>query len=143
MRQLLETAGHRVASEEGDVLVTDNVEAAVGLAVERPVVVLVSAARVRQGIEAMRRGVYGYALLPLQPYEISLMVSRAAGSTADSAEFVPRPLAEIEREHIEATVRYCRNNRARAARLLGIGRNTLWRKLSAKDDTEVKSELKT
>ena len=39
------------------------------------------------------------------------------------------PLAEVERDHIERTLAACDGNRSEAARLLGIGRNTLARKL--------------
>ncbi len=39
------------------------------------------------------------------------------------------PLREVERGHILATLRECQGNQAKAADLLGIGRNTLWRKL--------------
>ena len=38
-------------------------------------------------------------------------------------------LAEAEQRFILDTLRRCKYNQARAARMLGIGRNTLWRKL--------------
>ena len=41
------------------------------------------------------------------------------------------PLAEVERRHILAVVRASSGNQAEAARILGIARNTLWRKLEA------------
>jgi len=40
-----------------------------------------------------------------------------------------RTLAEVEREHILAVLAHCDQNRSVAAKLLGIGRNTLARKL--------------
>jgi two-component system response regulator HydG len=40
-------------------------------------------------------------------------------------------LAEVERRHILAVVRASCGNQAEAARILGIARNTLWRKLEA------------
>jgi Nif-specific regulatory protein len=45
------------------------------------------------------------------------------------AAFQTRPLAEVEREHILKTLQAAEGNRSRAAELLGIGRNTLLRKL--------------
>ena len=42
-----------------------------------------------------------------------------------------RPLDEIEREHILRTLRTVRGNKAAAARLLGLDRKTLYRKLEA------------
>src|SRR5207249_5423245 len=41
----------------------------------------------------------------------------------------PRPLSEVEREHILRTLREMRGNKAAAARLLGLDRKTLYRKL--------------
>jgi len=41
---------------------------------------------------------------------------------------LPQSLAEVEREHILATLRYTRGNKLRAAELLGIGRYSLYRK---------------
>jgi Nif-specific regulatory protein len=39
------------------------------------------------------------------------------------------PLAQVEIDHIHKAVEYCDGNRTRAAQLLGIGRNTLCRKI--------------
>jgi DNA-binding NtrC family response regulator len=41
-----------------------------------------------------------------------------------------RPLAEVEREHVLAVLDACGNNQVEAARILRIGRSTLWRKLA-------------
>ena len=41
-----------------------------------------------------------------------------------------RSLAEVEREHILRTMEACGGRHAEAARVLGIGRTTLWRKLN-------------
>jgi len=51
------------------------------------------------------------------------------GAAGAAAAFVPRPLAEVEREHILKTLAAVDDNRSKAAELLGIGRNTLLRKL--------------
>src|SRR5690606_31711654 len=40
-----------------------------------------------------------------------------------------RPLADVEREHILGVLDACGGSQADAARILGIARNTLWRKL--------------
>lgn len=42
---------------------------------------------------------------------------------------LPRPVAEVEREHILRTLRSVGGNKASAARLLGLDRKTLYRKL--------------
>jgi len=54
----------------------------------------------------------------------------AAGASAP-AESEPLTLAEVERRHILATLERFQGNRAATARALGIGENTLWRKLRA------------
>jgi len=42
-----------------------------------------------------------------------------------------KPLAEVEREHILSVLDACDGSQVEAARVLGIARNTLWRKLRA------------
>ncbi|MGZ3429632.1 MAG: sigma-54-dependent Fis family transcriptional regulator, partial [Polyangia bacterium] len=51
------------------------------------------------------------------------------GAAGEGGAFRARPLAEVEREHILKTMASVGDNRSRAAELLGIGRNTLLRKL--------------
>jgi transcriptional regulator of acetoin/glycerol metabolism len=43
----------------------------------------------------------------------------------------PLPLSEVEREHILRTLREVRGNKTAAARLLGLDRKTLYRKLES------------
>ena len=54
-------------------------------------------------------------------------VRDAPGVTVD--HHVPRTLAEVERAHIDRTLRYHQSNRTRAARELGISRATLIKKI--------------
>jgi DNA-binding NtrC family response regulator len=42
----------------------------------------------------------------------------------------PMPLAEVEKRHILQVLEQCGHNRRKAAQILGIGYNTLWRKLN-------------
>ncbi|MCC7542610.1 MAG: sigma 54-interacting transcriptional regulator [Deltaproteobacteria bacterium] len=53
---------------------------------------------------------------------------RAQGASPDDDSVT---LAEVERRHILATLARMNGNRAATARVLGIGENTLWRKLKA------------
>ena len=46
------------------------------------------------------------------------------------------PLEAVEQDHIRRTVAHCGGNRTEAAQLLGIGRNTLLRKLKEKEEKE-------
>jgi DNA-binding NtrC family response regulator len=53
----------------------------------------------------------------------------AAVSAANSAETNRKSLEDVERAHIEHVLAECGGNRSAAARVLGIDRKTLWRKL--------------
>jgi Nif-specific regulatory protein len=71
-------------------------------------------------------GVIGPAQLALPGERVDR--SRSVGEPRPT-HTLPRPLAEVEREHIVSTLRFFGGNRSDAARALGIGRNTLLRKL--------------
>ncbi|AKU91159.1 sigma-54 interaction domain-containing protein [Vulgatibacter incomptus] len=61
------------------------------------------------------------------------------GTTLDRggpSEHELRSLAEVEREHILRVLDACGGSQAEAARVLGIARNTLWRKLRGFAETE-------
>ena len=51
-----------------------------------------------------------------------------AGSSAEADALLS--LAELEKRHILQVLSLCRRNKSQAARILGIGYNTLWRKLT-------------
>jgi two-component system response regulator HydG len=61
------------------------------------------------------------------PEELGLPAAEPSKPSGD----VLRPLAEVEREHILAVLAACGGSQSDAARVLGIGRNTLWRKLQS------------
>jgi DNA-binding NtrC family response regulator len=62
------------------------------------------------------------------------LAPRAAGAPVPRAEgFVPRPLKDVELEHILRTLQHFGGNKSRAARVLGISRQTLRDKLQAAD----------
>jgi len=66
--------------------------------------------------------------IPLEDLPAEYRLPTAAPPSA-SAEWAPRPMAEIEKEAILKTLQYTGGHRARAAQLLGIGLRTLQRKL--------------
>lgn len=61
-------------------------------------------------------------------------LGRGGGLLRPRAEEVLRPLAEVERDHILAVLDACGGSQVEAARVLGIARNTLWRKLRSYSD---------
>ena len=133
LEMMLRAAGHVIVPEGGDAAIADEPVRALREARERPALVLATAGDLPAAVDAMRQGVCGYIFLPFQPGEAVLMVERALnGGAASPAPAQARsavPLEDAEQAHIEAVLRECRGNRAEAARRLGIGRNTLWRKL--------------
>lgn len=138
LRAILEAEGLTVDERAGDVAITDSASRAIELARALPTLVLCHATEVEAAVKAMRNGVHDYILRPFVPGEASLKVHRAAASgdvqpmpvapvTVDPAKMPD--LATVEREHIERVLRACKHNHTQAARVLGMGRNTLWRKL--------------
>ncbi len=64
----------------------------------------------------------------IEPEHLALPGDR--GISGPSVGYTPgKPLREVELDHIRRTLEHCGGNRSEAARLLGIGRNTLLRKL--------------
>lgn len=132
LKVMLETDGHVLTGQEHDVSIADNPKIALLNAKSAPALLLTTAANIPVAVKAMKQGVYGYIMLPLLPGEAPLMVQRALNTVpAENATPVPVStlLKDAERLHIEAVMRQCKHNQAEAARLLGIARNTLWRKL--------------
>lgn len=64
------------------------------------------------------------------PEELATARPEAAGARAESEL---RTLAEIEREYVLRVLEACGGSQVEAARVLGIGRSTLWRKMRSYD----------
>lgn len=130
---MLKSAGYPLDDPASKVIIADTPAAAIRAASAAPTLVLASATTIPEAIEAMRQGVYGYIFVPLQPGEAVLMVERAAQyagiTSAPLSTCENRDLASVEWQHINAVLRACNGNQVKAARVLGIGRNTLWRKI--------------
>jgi len=129
LETILRSSGHEIADADADVVIADRAEDAIEAARNAPALVIAAAGDIPEAVRAMRQGVYGYIFLPLQPGETDIMVQRAISGGAAKEEPELLPLSEVEQRHIEMVLRHCRHNRSEAARILGIGRNTLWRKL--------------
>ena len=69
-------------------------------------------------------------LLEHLPEELAGDAPAPAGAPPSASPAV-RTLAEVEREHVLRSLEACGGSIGEAARALGIGRNTLWRKLRA------------
>lgn len=132
----MKAEGHEIVTDNAEVTIADTPAAAVNALAASQVLLLSPVSGIAEAVSAMQQGVYGYILLPLQPGEAGLMVTRAASKNNripedNEAESPMTPLAEVERKHIETVLRACKGNQVKAARVLGIGRNTLWRKMKS------------
>lgn len=135
LKAMLEAEGHKIMETDPDCVIADTPARALEHARNAPTLMLAAASGIADAVQAMRQGVYGYIFVPLQPGEAPLMVRRALQDRAMAPMRPPESqqesltLAEAEQRFILDTLRRCKYNQARAARMLGIGRNTLWRKL--------------
>lgn len=129
LRAVLERGGHTVVTRQAEVVVADSVDEAIKHSRETPTLMLASASQIPGATRAMAEGVFGYVFVPLQPGEVNLMVQHALGASVSADKPELESLETVEFRHILVVLRECNYNQAEAARVLGIGRNTLWRKL--------------
>jgi len=131
LRSMLEREGHTFDTEAPDLTIADTFGGAVAAALDRPSLMVAAQSQLEEAVAAMAQGVFGYIFLPFVPGEAPLMVARALAQPARGPrdeEPAPATLAEMEQRHIARMLRHCNYNHTQAAKLLGIGRNTLWRK---------------
>lgn len=105
-------------------------------------VILMSAAHtVDSAIEAIKRGAYDYLCKPLDyPRLIKTLDDLAeqfrklqSSAITTNGDWRPLPLSEMRSMHIQRVLETCNGNRVRAARMLGIGRTSLYRFLKSAD----------
>jgi two-component system response regulator RegA len=93
------------------------------------VVVLTGYGSIATAVETVRLGATAYLTKPVDADQI---VAAFEGTTAPDGEHDPvaQPLARVEWEHIQRVLSDCGGNVSEAARVLGIHRRSLQRKLS-------------
>jgi two-component system response regulator RegA len=94
------------------------------------IVVLTGYGSIATAVESMKCGAATYLTKPVDADQIAAAFENAGGST--SVPQSVQPLARVEWEHIQRVLADCDGNVSQAARLLGIHRRSLQRKL-AKD----------
>lgn len=133
LKAILESKGNIVDDEKYDVVITDRGDTAKEFCRDYPVIVLASASQIPYAVSLMKVGIFGYIFLPIQPDEVNIMVERAIvywkSSERDSGKFEMKTLKEMEFEYIKKVYAECGFCKKETAKRLGIGRNTLWRKL--------------
>jgi len=93
------------------------------------VVVLTGYGSIATAIEAMRLGARHYLQKPADADEIVRAFRHGPGPVDDLAQHEVPSLARVEWEHIQRVLTDCDGNVSRAARLLGVHRRSLQRKL--------------
>jgi two-component system response regulator RegA len=98
---------------------------------ETTIVVLTGYGSVATAVEALRRGAAHYLTKPADADEILAAFDRVQGeAAAQSAPLQPMSLDRVEWEHINRVLMDCGGNVSEAARVLGLHRRTLQRKLA-------------
>jgi DNA-binding NtrC family response regulator len=133
LKAMLEAAGHCLTDDNPDIIFADSPQKAEDCLNEAPVLLVATAGEAADAVAAMARGVFGYILLPFVPGEAAIMVQRALETKTAAPQPVGEDrvcsLEEAEHRHICSALKRCKNNQSETAKVLGIGRNTLWRKL--------------
>ena len=93
------------------------------------IVVLTGYGSIATAMEAVRRGAVDYLTKPADADEILAALERS-GSGAAEVPTRPMSLDRMEWEHISRVLMECQNNVSEAARLLGMHRRSLQRKLA-------------
>lgn len=95
------------------------------------VIVLTGFGSIATAIEAMKLGVLHYMTKPVDADELLAAFDRPPTEVPDEHELPPVPsLARVEWEHIQRVLASCDGNISAAARLLGLHRRSLQRKLA-------------
>ena len=97
---------------------------------ETVIVVLTGYGSIATAVEAVRRGAAHYLTKPADADEILAAFERGADAGEVTAALQPMSLDRVEWEHINRVLRDCDDNISEAARVLGIHRRSLQRKLS-------------
>jgi len=115
------------------------------------VIVLAGYGTVQSAVYAMKLGAYDYLITPLKPEELTLTLAGAVrnsrltkGQSDDvalSALTLQRSRADAEKAVIFTALNAVQGNKDRAARLLGIGRTTLYQKLKKIANSNQEEEL--
>jgi two-component system response regulator RegA len=96
---------------------------------ETRIVVLTGYGSIATAIEAVRRGATNYLTKPADADEILSALGEAAAESA-TVPAKPMSLDQVEWEHINRVLLDCDGNISEAARILGLHRRSLQRKLA-------------
>ncbi|MCX8064540.1 MAG: hypothetical protein N3G21_05130 [Candidatus Hydrogenedentes bacterium] len=133
LKAILESKGNIIDIEKYEVVITDKYDIARKICRDYPVIVIASVSKIPIAVELMKIGVFGYIFVPFQPEEANLMIERAVAYwkcvAGEKSDMSMKTLREVEMEYIRKVYAECGFCKKETAKRLGIGRNTLWRKL--------------
>lgn len=115
----------RVGQESGLTLIP----ALLALDAETRVVVLTGYGSVATAVDAVRRGAVHYLTKPADADEILAAFQGETGASAAAPDWQPMSLDRVQWEHINRVLVECGGNISEAARVLGLHRRSLQRKL--------------
>jgi two-component system, response regulator RegA len=93
------------------------------------IVVLTGYASIATAVEAIRRGATHYLAKPVEVGEIVAAFERTSGDSGTPLPLSPLPLNQLEWEHLQRTLFEHAGNISATARVLGLHRRSLQRKL--------------
>lgn len=96
---------------------------------ETRIVVLTGYGSVATAVEAVRRGAVHYLTKPADTDEILAAFQGGRGAAGTAPEWQPMSLDRVQWEHINRVLVECGGNISEAARVLGLHRRSLQRKL--------------
>jgi two-component system response regulator RegA len=94
------------------------------------IVVLTGYGAIATAVESLKRGATDYLTKPVDADQVSAALDKEGGSSGGAREFTVPSLARVEWEHIQRVMTECSGNVSQAARVLGLHRRSLQRKLS-------------
>lgn len=94
------------------------------------IVVLTGYGAIATAVESLKRGASDYLTKPVDADQVTSALEKASGPSESSREFTVPSLARVEWEHIQRVMTECQGNVSQAARVLGLHRRSLQRKLS-------------
>jgi two-component system, response regulator RegA len=94
------------------------------------IVVLTGFGSIATAVEAIKLGAVHYLTKPADADEVLAAFERTEANPELAAPSAPRPLEEVEWEHLQKVLTDCGGNISEAARRLGMHRRSLQRKLA-------------
>jgi two-component system response regulator RegA len=94
------------------------------------IVVLTGYGAIATAVESLKRGASDYLTKPVDADQVAAAFDPQPGSADRARDFTVPSLARVEWEHIQRVMIECQGNVSQAARVLGLHRRSLQRKLA-------------